>query len=145
MTIKHDTLVLRLLLMVTAKISFSVKDIYREKTHSDENPVLKEQYEYGHLVCWFIKIISIRGSWTGTKFSKTHFDFTKIFCKIKVLETFKIFWLSHKHADLSNEWLFWKPLVLFFRRPYAFSVGFKIPRRKKHFPVLRLRPTQILP
>ena len=145
MTVKHDTLVLRLFLMVTAKISFSVKDIHREKTHSDETPVLKEQYEYGHLVCWFIKITYIRGSWTGTKFSKTHFDFTKMFCKIKVLETFKIFWLSHKHADLSNEWLFGKPLVLLFGRPYAFSVGFDIPRRKKHFSVLRLKPTPILP
>ena len=41
--------------MVTAKISFSVKDIQREKTCSNETPVLKEQYKYGHLDCWYIK------------------------------------------------------------------------------------------
>ena len=41
--------------MVTAKISFSVKDIQREKTCSNETPVLKEQYEYGQLDCWYIK------------------------------------------------------------------------------------------
>ena len=56
MTIKHDTLILRLfIIMVTAKISFSVKDIQREKTCSNETPVLKEQYEYGQLDCWYIK------------------------------------------------------------------------------------------
>ena len=44
-TIKHDTLVLRLFPMVTAKIFSSVKDIHSEKTRSDETPVLKEQYE----------------------------------------------------------------------------------------------------
>ena len=41
--------------MLTAKICFSVKDIHREKARSDETPVLKEQYEYGHLGCWCIK------------------------------------------------------------------------------------------
>ena len=34
--------------------------------------------------------------------------------------------VTWKHADLSNEGLFWKPLVLFFRRIYALPVGFKM-------------------
>ena len=63
MTIKHDTLILRLfIIMVTAKISFSVKDIQREKTCSNETPVLKEQYEYGQLDCWYINQLSITDS-----------------------------------------------------------------------------------
>ena len=51
----------------------------------------------------------------------------------------------YKHAYFSNGGLFWKSLVLFFRRTYALSVGFKInPLRKRGFPVLRQKPTQIL-
>ena len=37
-------------------------------------------------------------------------------------------------------------LVLFFRVTYTLSVGFKIkPLKKKHFSVIRQKPTQILP
>ena len=42
--------------MVTAKICLSVKDIHREKTCSYETPVCKEQYEYGHLGCWYCSV-----------------------------------------------------------------------------------------
>ena len=40
MIIKHGTLVLRSFLMVAAKICFFVKDTHREKTCSNETPVL---------------------------------------------------------------------------------------------------------
>ena len=46
------------------------------------------------------------------------------------------------HADLWNVGVFQKSLVPFFRRISALSVGFKM---KKCFPMLRQKPTQILP
>ena len=57
--------------MVTPKICFSVKDIHREKTRSDETPVFKEQYM--NMDIWVAVTsnqLSIRGSSTETKFSK---------------------------------------------------------------------------
>ena len=42
--------------------------------------------------------------------------------------------VTQKHADLLNGGLIWKSLVPFFRRTYAFSVGFKMkPLRKSVF------------
>ena len=57
--------------MVTAKICFSVKDIHREKTRSDETPVFKEQYM--NMDIWVVVTsnqLSIRGSWTEQNFQK---------------------------------------------------------------------------
>ena len=51
------------------------------------------------------------------------------------MKTLKIYSDCHiKNADLSNEAPFSKSIVLFFRRTYAFSVGFKMkPLRKSVF------------
>ena len=48
-----------------------------------------------------------------------------------------------KHADVLNDGLFRKSLVLFFRKAYALYVGFTC--KKKRFPVLRQKSVQILP
>ena len=48
-------------------------------------------------------------SWkTLLQLFENDFRFYDFFFKVKVFETFKILWLSHKHANLSSEWLFWK-------------------------------------
>ena len=54
--------------------------------------------------------------------------------------------VAQKHADHLNEGLLWKSVVPLFRRTYALSVRFKNETsKKKLFPVLRQKPTQILP
>ena len=71
----------------------------------------------------------------------------KIHFKVKVLKTFKISSACHINTcRLSNEGLFWKPLVLFFKVTYAIFVGFKMKTSKrKRFPVLRQNQLKFCP
>ena len=66
-----------------------------------------------------------------SSFLKKVFVFQKIYFKVKVLKTFKIFTDCHKkHADLTEDY-FWRYLVPFFRRTYALAVCFKMKSLKK--------------
>ena len=68
-------------------------------------------------------------------FLKKVFVFQKICFRVKVLKKFKVSTDFHKKNMPTLKWrLFWKSLVLFFRRTYALSVGFKMkPLRKSIF------------
>ena len=74
-------------------------------------------------------------------FLKKVFVFQKICFNAKVLNTLKISADCHiKHADLSNEGLFLKSLVTFFRRTYDLSVGLKMKPLKKTFSRVKTKP-----
>ena len=78
-----------------------------------------------------------------SSFLKLIFNFSKIWFKVEVLEMFKIFCDCHiKTCQFLKRIVILKIIPsTVFRRPYAFSVDLK----KKRFPVLRPKPTQILP
>ena len=80
-----------------------------------------------------------------SRFLKKNFVFQKICFRVLVSKTFKISTAClMKTCSSLNGGLFWKSLVSFLRRTFALSVGFKIkPLRKRIFPVLRQKHTQI--
>ena len=75
--------------------------------------------------------------WYSTVLKRICF-FQKIYFKVKVIAT-------EKHADLSNEGLFQKSLVPFFRRTSSFCWPYYETSKKKRLLVLRQQSTQILP
>ena len=78
-------------------------------------------------------------------FLKRVFIFWKICLKVKLLKTLKISSDCHIKTFRSlKRRAIWKPLILFFRRIYALSVGFKMKPLRKNVFLLRQKPTQIL-
>ena len=95
-----------------------------------------------HSICLNIDFWYSSFAWKWCVFNISAFNwktllqfFEKGCFKVKVLKTFKFpLIVTWKHANLSNQGLFWKSLVLFFRRFYALTVVFKIqPLRKSVF------------
>ena len=87
---------------------------------------------YGN-VTFSILVLSTKKRYSS--FLKKILVFQKLHFKVKVLKTFKFpVIVTENYANLSNEGLFLKSLVSFFRRTYGLSVGFKMkPLRQSVF------------
>ena len=78
--------------------------------------------------CWFQLKNGTPVFWKKFSFSR------KFVSKVKYWKRLKLSLIvKEKHTDLSNEGLFWKSVVPFFRRTYALSVDFKKTLRKSAF------------
>ena len=62
-------ILLKCIFKQTIKGDKKVKDTHRESTLK-LNSSAYEKYEYGHLGCWYIKLIFLGGSKTGTNLPK---------------------------------------------------------------------------
>ena len=116
MTVKHDTLVLRFFLIVTAKIRFSIKDIHRQKKHAQMKlQCLKNSMNMGIKVVGISSQLSIRGSWTEAKFWKKQISYSsKLHSLLKVHFALSVPFVLTLASDIA---------VLYISKHYIFSLS----------------------